>query len=126
MYSCNSVYNSNGVRREKGSQSCRTGGEAGTNTLVVCFSCTENTKTVAEHAANILNADIYEIVPAIHYTSEDLNYSNSASRTSVEQNDPNARPEISGNVENLERYDTILIGYPIWLAYHNLIKCTQA
>ncbi len=89
-------------------------GDAGTNTLVVYFSCTENTKTVAEHAANILNADIYEIVPAIPYTSEDLNYSNSASRTSIEQNDPNARPQISGNVVNLEGYETILIGYPIW------------
>ena len=85
-------------------------GDAGTNTLVVYFSCTENTKTVAEHAANILNADIYEIVPAIPYTSEDLNYSNSASRTSIEQSDPNARPQISGNVENLEGYETILIG----------------
>lgn len=87
-------------------------GEAPSHVLVAYFSCTENTKTVAEHAADILNVDIYEITPSIPYTPADLNYSDSSSRSSLEQNNPSARPEISGNVENMEKYDTILIGYP--------------
>ena len=89
-------------------------GDAPSDILVVYFSCTENTKAVAEHAADILNADIYEIVPKTPYTSADLNYGDSSSRTSLENRDPDARPEISGSVENMAAYGTILIGYPIW------------
>ena len=89
-------------------------GGAPSDILVVYFSCTENTKAVAEHAADILKADIYEIVPEVPYTPEDLNYGNSSSRTSLENNDPDARPGISGSVENMAGYGTVLIGYPIW------------
>lgn len=89
-------------------------GGAPSDILVVYFSCTENTKAVAEHAADILNADIYEIVPEVPYTPKDLNYGNSSSRTSLENRDPDARPGISGRVENMAEYGTVLIGYPIW------------
>ncbi len=89
--------------------------EAGmdTKTLVVYFSCTGTTKPLAEYAAEILGADLYEIVAAEPYTEADLAYY-TGGRADQEQDDPNARPGISGNVENMDGYDTILIGYPIW------------
>lgn len=82
--------------------------------LVAYFSATGTTKGVAEHIANGLNADIYEIVPEEPYTDADLDYNDNNSRTMIEMNDPNARPAISGSVENMEQYDTVFIGYPIW------------
>lgn len=82
--------------------------------LVAYFSATGTTKGVAEHIANGLNADIYEIVPEEAYTDADLNYNDNNSRTTIEMNDPDARPAISGSVENMEQYDIIFVGYPIW------------
>ena len=82
--------------------------------LVAYFSATNNTEGVAEHISDALNADVYEIIPAVPYTSADLNYNNSSSRATVEMNDPSARPEISGSVDNMEDYDIIFLGYPIW------------
>ena len=69
---------------------------------------------VAEHIANGLNADLYEIVPEELYTEADLNYNDDNSRSTIEMNDPSARPAISGSVENMEQYDIVFIGYPIW------------
>ena len=89
-------------------------GSEGTKVLVVYFSATNTTEGVAEHIANGLNADIYEIVPEDPYTDADLNYNDNNSRTTIEMNDPNARPAISGSVENMEQYDIIFVGYPIW------------
>ena len=88
--------------------------ETADNILVAYFSATGNTRTIAEYIADSAKADIYEIVPETPYTDEDLNYGNDNSRTSTEQNDPSARPAISGTVENMERYDVIFLGYPIW------------
>ncbi len=82
--------------------------------LVAYFSATGNTENIAQHIQTILDADLYEIVPEDPYTSEDLNYSNGDCRANQEQNDPNARPAISGSVENMEDYDVIFLGYPIW------------
>ena len=82
--------------------------------LTVYFSCTGNTKYLAEKVAKTAGTDLYEIVPEIPYTSDDLNYNNNSSRANQEQNDPDARPAISGNVENISDYDTIILGYPIW------------
>lgn len=82
--------------------------------LVAYFSATDTTKGVAEHIANGLNADIYEIVPEEPYTDADLDYNDNNSRTTIEMNDPDARPAISGSVENMEQYDIVFIGYPIW------------
>jgi len=82
--------------------------------LVVYFSCTGNTRTLAEYAAEVLNADLYAIEPEIPYTTADLNYNDKSSRTTMEQNDDSARPAISGTVENMKEYDLILLGYPIW------------
>ena len=88
--------------------------EEGVDVLVAYFSATGNTENIAEHLQTILHADLYEIVPEVPYTSADLNYSNSDCRANQEQNDPTARPAISGGVENMEDYDVIFLGYPIW------------
>ncbi|MDR0713256.1 MAG: NAD(P)H-dependent oxidoreductase [Bacteroidales bacterium] len=82
--------------------------------LVVYFSCTGTTKRLAEYAADILVAGIHEIVPEVPYTSADLNYSNDDCRANREQNNPSARPAIKNGMENMEKYDVILLGYPIW------------
>lgn len=82
--------------------------------LVAYFSATNTTKPLAEYIADSLDADIYEIVPATPYTSADLNYSNSSSRATVEQNDPSARPAIDRSVSSMEQYDIVFLGYPIW------------
>lgn len=83
-------------------------------TLVVYFSCTGTTKGLAEAVAEELNADLYEIVPEEPYTSEDLDYHDDNSRSTKEMDDPSSRPAISGSVENMEQYDRIILGYPIW------------
>ena len=82
--------------------------------LVAYFSATGTTEDVAEHIANGLNADIYEIIPEEPYTDADLNYNDNNSRTTIEMNDPDARPAISGSVEDMDQYTTVFIGYPIW------------
>ena len=84
------------------------------NSLVVYFSATGNTKSLAEKIAEESGADIFEIIPEEPYTSDDLNYNNSDCRANKEQNDENARPAISTKIENIENYDTVFIGYPIW------------
>lgn len=86
----------------------------GSKILVAYFSATNTTEGVAEHIANGLNADIYEITPEEPYTDADLNYNDNNSRTTIEMNDPDARPAISGSVENMEQYNIVFIGYPIW------------
>lgn len=83
-------------------------------TLVVYFSNTGNTKTIAEYISEELGADLFEIIPAVPYTSADLDYNDSSSRSTIEQNDSSSRPEIANTVENMEQYDTIYLGYPIW------------
>lgn len=82
--------------------------------LIAYFSATNNTEGIANHLEEILDADLVEIVPETPYTSDDLNYNDSSSRSSQEMNDSDARPAISGSVENMEQYDVIFLGYPIW------------
>lgn len=88
--------------------------ENASKALVVYFSATGNTKAVAETIARLQEADIYEIVPEQPYTEEDLDYNDGSTRATAEQNDPEARPVISGSIEDMDRYDVIYVGYPIW------------
>ena len=83
-------------------------------TLVAVFSASGVTKRVGEEIARVSGGDFYEIVPKEKYTSADLNYMNKTSRSSVEMNDPSSRPEIAGSMENMDSYDTVIIGFPIW------------
>lgn len=80
---------------------------------VVYFSATGTTKTVAQIISNQTEGELIEIKPKEKYTSEDLDWNNSKSRTSVECNDSKSRPEIEGKLD-IESYDTIYLGYPIW------------
>lgn len=82
--------------------------------LVAYFSATGNTENIALHLRDILDADLYEIVPEEPYTDADLNYSDDSCRANQEQNDPDARPAISGTPEHPEDYDVVFLGYPIW------------
>lgn len=83
-------------------------------TLVVYFSATGTTKGVAERIASVTNADLYEIIPAEPYSSDDLDWHDSKSRTSIEMNDTDARPAIASDTISLDSYSTVYIGYPIW------------
>lgn len=95
-----------------------------TNILVAYFSATNTTEGVANTIADCLNADMYEITPEQPYTADDLDYHNDKSRSTIEMNDPDARPAISGSVENMEQYDIVFIGYPIWWGEAPRILCT--
>ena len=83
-------------------------------TLVAYFSASGVTARLAETIAKAADADLYEIAPAVPYTSADLNWNNSNSRSSIEMNDKASRPEITGSVEDMGRYDTVFVGFPIW------------
>ena len=82
--------------------------------LVAVFSASGVTEKVGREIARIAGADFYEIVPKALYTTADLNWNNSHSRSSVEMNDPSARPEIAGTVADMASYDTVIVGFPIW------------
>lgn len=82
--------------------------------LVAFFSATGNTEKVAQWISASVEGTLYEIEPQDPYTAEDLDYTNSSARATAEQRNPDARPTISGSVENMESYDIIFLGYPIW------------
>lgn len=103
------------VTKKAGDETDDAGTEkVGSDILVAYFSATGTTKTLAGYISEVTGGDLYEIVPETPYTSEDLNYSDNNSRSTKEQNDESVRPEISGSLENLNQYDTIFLGYPIW------------
>ena len=101
------------AENDTGTQQAQTT-ESESKTLVVYFSATGTTKEVAQQIAGYTNADIYEITAAQPYSDDDLNYNDSNSRTTIEQNDKSVRPEIGSETISLDGYDTIFIGYPIW------------
>lgn len=82
--------------------------------LVVVFSATGTTKGVAEKIAAIEDADLYEIKAEQEYTAADLNWNDSNSRSTIEQNDSAARPGIGSERISLAGYEKIYIGFPIW------------
>lgn len=84
--------------------------------LVVYFSAQGHTDTVAHKIAENLGADIFEIEPVDEYTSDDLDWTDSDSRVVKEHEDETLQNVelVSTNVENWDKYDTIIIGYPIW------------
>ena len=82
--------------------------------LVAYFSASGVTAKVAESLSEAIGADIYAIVPKVPYTKADLNWMNKNSRSSVEMRDPNSRPEIAELRDNMDEYDVIFVGFPIW------------
>ena len=87
---------------------------SGKEVLVAYFSCTGNTKALAQDMAGLAKADIFEIQPVQPYTNEDLNYNDESTRATVEQKNDAARPEIKNRIENFGQYKTVIIAYPIW------------
>ena len=86
-----------------------------TTTLVVYFSATGTTKKAARKVKKATKGKLYRIKAAQPYTREDLDYyTKDNCRAQKEQNDDNARPEITGSIKNMSEYETIYIGYPIW------------
>ena len=82
--------------------------------LVCYFSASGVTKSVALKIAEKISGDLFEIIPTKSYTEEDLDWRNPNSRSSVEMKDTSSRPSIAKKVENLEEYDTVVIGFPVW------------
>ena len=84
------------------------------DSLVAYFSASGTTKKLAENLADSIGADLFEIVPKQPYTRSDLNWINPKSRSSLEMKDRSARPDIASHVEDMDKYDVIFIGFPIW------------
>ena len=83
-------------------------------TLITYFSCSGNTKKVALKLKEVLEGDIFEIEPSIPYTIDDLNWEDENSRSSVEMKDDNSRPSIKNKITNINDYENIYVGFPIW------------
>lgn len=85
-----------------------------TDKLVAYFSASGTTRRAANTLAGLTGADIYEIKPQIPYTSDDLNWNNKQSRSSVEMSNPASRPELADTSADISKYNTIYIGFPVW------------
>ena len=84
------------------------------NTLVAYFSASGTTRKIAEMIAEVGDFSLYEITPKELYTSDDLNWMNKKSRSSVEMSNKKIRPEITDTDAHIKEYDTIILGFPIW------------
>ena len=82
--------------------------------LVTYFSASGTTKKVAEKLAEAAGADLFEIKPEVAYTKADLNWMDKKSRSSIEMNDKSFRPAISEKCDNMDKYDIVYVGFPIW------------
>ena len=82
--------------------------------LVAYFSASGVTAKVAEDLSEAIGADLYEIEPEVPYTKADLNWMDKKSRSTIEMNDPTSRPAISGKRDNMDEYDVVFVGFPIW------------
>ena len=82
--------------------------------LVAYFSATGATAEAAKNLAEATGAELYEIKPAVPYTSADLNWQNKQSRSSVEMADKSSRPALADKNANIADYDTIFVGFPVW------------
>lgn len=82
--------------------------------LVAYFSAGGNTAKVAQNLAAAANAEIYEIRPAVPYTRKDLNWMDKKSRTTLEMQDRNCRPELTDTDAPVADTDVVFLGFPIW------------
>ena len=82
--------------------------------LVAYFSASGVTAKVADMLADAVGADIYEIRPEVPYTKADLNWMDKKSRSSIEMNDKTIRPAIANRNAQVDQYETIFLGFPIW------------
>lgn len=82
--------------------------------LIAYFSCSGVTKQVAEQIALVVHGDLHEIQPEIAYSDQDLNWHDQYARSTIEMKDHSNRVAIGNHVTNMDEYDTIFIGFPIW------------
>ncbi len=82
--------------------------------LVAYFSASGVTKSYAEKLAKVTDADLFEIKPEVPYTKADLDWMDKNSRSTVEMKNPDSRPEIAEKLKDMEKYDTVFLGFPIW------------
>ena len=82
--------------------------------LVAYFSASGVTKGVAQQLAEVTGGTLHEIKPAQPYTDADLDWHNKQSRSSVEMQDKSSRPAITDKLKNMQDYDIIYVGFPIW------------
>ena len=82
--------------------------------LVAYFSASGVTKSYAEKLAKAADADLFEIKPEVPYTKADLDWMDKNSRSTVEMKNPDSRPEIAEKLADMEKYDTVFLGFPIW------------
>jgi len=82
--------------------------------LVAYFSASGMTAEIAKEVAEITGADLFEIKPVKPYTPADLDWTDKNSRTTIEMQDESSRPEIAEKLTNIEDYDTVFLGFPIW------------
>lgn len=83
-------------------------------TLVAYFSASGVTAGLAKRLASAAEADLFEIKPEKPYTKADLDWQDEKSRSSVEMKNKSFRPEVANKVENMDSYDVIFVGFPIW------------
>lgn len=82
--------------------------------LVAYFSASGVTAKVAEKLSEVIGADLYAIEPEVPYTKADLDWMDKKSRSTIEMNNPASRPAIAGKRDNMNDYDTVFVGFPIW------------
>lgn len=82
--------------------------------LVAYFSASGVTAKVAERLSEAIGADLYAIEPEVPYTKADLDWMDKKSRSTIEMNNPASRPAIAGKRDNMNDYDTVFVGFPIW------------
>ena len=82
--------------------------------LVAYFSASGVTAKVAETLSETIGADLFAIEPKVPYTKADLDWMDKNSRSTLEMKDPASRPEIARARDNMEEYDTVFVGFPIW------------
>lgn len=82
--------------------------------LVAYFSASGVTAKVAETLSETIGADLFAIEPKVPYTKADLDWMDKNSRSTLEMKDPTSRPEIARVRDNMEEYDTVFVGFPIW------------
>ena len=81
-----------------------------------------NTEYVARLIQETIGGDLFRIETVESYP---LDHDPLVDQAADEQ-DADLRPELATHVENFEKYEYVFLGFPNWLAYHNLIQCTQA
>ena len=116
MSACSAPAQDDDARTAEPSTTENTQDTGGQNVLVVYYSATGNTESVANDIAAALDADVFELEPVDPYTEEDLNWTDDNSRVVYEHDHPDDRAVelVAAAVDDWESYDTVFIGYPIW------------